>query len=111
MKHLYIKDTAEFTPADAMAWVYGMQNEDGTVGGHWTMAETNDYKPDDISEYCWYAVMNMMYSDYCAVVEKYGISDVGFYADMARAFLMDKDAHSPQHKIAAYYDGVVLGDD
>ena len=51
--------------------------------------------------------MNMMYSDYSGVAEKYGVSIAEFYADMARAFLMDKDGPGAKEKLGAYYHGIV----
>ena len=41
------------------------------------------------------------------VAEKYGVSIAEFYADMARAFLMDKDGPGAKEKLAAYYHGIV----
>ena len=52
--------------------------------------------------------MNMMYSDYYGVAAKYGLDRPEFYADLAKAFLMDKDAGGPEEKMAGYYHGVVL---
>ena len=51
----------------------------------------------------WYATMNMVYSDYYGVAREYGLDCPDFYAKLAQAFLMDKDAGGPQRKIAAYY--------
>ncbi len=51
--------------------------------------------------------MNMMYSDYCRVANKYGSGMSDFYAYMAKAFLFDKDAPSPKEKLAAYYHSIV----
>ena len=60
-------------------------------------------------KYCvWWAAMNMMYSDYYSVATKYGLDRPYFYADLAKAFLMDKDAGGPEEKMAGYYHGVVL---
>lgn len=39
-----------------------------------------------------WAVMNMMYSDYCQVAKRQSVDTPGFYADMAKAFLEDADA-------------------
>ena len=39
-----------------------------------------------------WAVMNMMYSDYCQVAKRQSVDTPGFYADMAKAFLEDSDA-------------------
>lgn len=56
----------------------------------------------------WYAAMNMIYSDYFKTAKKHGVNTVEFFADMADAFLDDKDAGAPEEKISAYYHCVVL---
>lgn len=63
-----------------------------------------------VTEYAWNTAMNMMYSDYCTVATKYGIGSPEFYGDMAKAFLFDKDAKSPNAKMSAYYYGIVDAD-
>lgn len=81
--------------ADAESWVSRMKNSDGTVGAHWTFEQTQDVAkqrnitcdPNDF-----WAVMNMMYSDYCQVAKRQSVDTPGFYADMAKAFLEDVDA-------------------
>lgn len=99
--------------ADAEAWVAHMVNEDGSTGGHWTMEQTSAVAEslgiswDKITPWCWWVTMCMMYSDYSGVAEKYGVSIAEFYADMACAFLMDKDAPGAKEKLAAYYHGIV----
>lgn len=99
--------------ADAEAWVAHMANEDGSTGGHWTMEQTSAVAEslgiswDRITPWCWWVTMNMMYSDYSGVAEKYGVSIAEFYADMACAFLMDKDAPGAKEKLGAYYHGIV----
>lgn len=71
-----------------------MQNEDGTKGKHWSLADTTQVaKSSNISfegfnEYDWCYVMNMMYSDYCGI---FG-NDVNTYTMLSKAFLEDKDA-------------------
>lgn len=95
--------------AEARAWVAAMENEDGTTGEHWTVDETSAAARSigvDLSEVgtaVWYAAMNMVYSDYYGVVREYGMDRPDFYAKLARAFLMDKDAGGPKRKISAYY--------
>ena len=42
------------------------------------------------------------------VAAKYGLDRPEFYADLAKAFLMDKDAGVAEAKMAGYYYGVVL---
>lgn len=67
----------------------------GTKGCHWTLEQTQDVAkqrnitcdPNDF-----WAVMNMMYSDYCQVAKRQSVDTPGFYADMAKAFLDDTDA-------------------
>lgn len=95
-----------FTKEDALYWVEHMENSDGTTGAQWTMDETSAmaksmgvYLPACI----WFAAVNMMRSDYCMVARKHGVDKPEFYADMAQAFLFDKDAGEPEEKIAAYY--------
>ncbi len=95
-----------FTKEDALYWVEHMENSDGTTGAQWTMDETSAmaksmgvYLPGCI----WFAAVNMMRSDYCMVARKHGVDKPEFYADMAQAFLFDKDAGEPEEKIAAYY--------
>lgn len=67
------KDAEHFDMSTAQKWVDGMKNDDGTHGAHWTIeqttavAESLDIPLDTISEYCWWATMNMMYSDYVNV--------------------------------------------
>ena len=104
--------TGEFNEQIAEMWVNGMINEDGTVGAHWKKEETTaeaktaNVKFEHITDYCWWVTMNMMYSDYHAVAKKYGCDNTMFYADMAKAFLFDKDAGTPREKLSAYYHGI-----
>lgn len=93
---------------DATEWVNAMMNEDGTKGPHWSLEETRSFKrSSDVSDYVWDTAMNMMYSDYYKVAEKYGVNRPDFYADLAEAFLNDKDAGDGETKLARYYYGIV----
>lgn len=97
------------THEDIVAWNRKMLNEDGSVGGHWTVEQTTavaisiGVEFTHISAMCWNVTMNMMYSDYFDVAQKYGVAVPEFFADMAKAFLFDKDAPSPREKLSAYY--------
>ena len=102
-----IKKDFEFTPEKAENWLLHMENEDGTRGAHWSLKETDAYKPEAVNSYVWECAMNMMYSDYYSIAIAHGVNTPEFYADMARAFLFDKDAKSPERKIAAYYNCIV----
>ena len=103
---------ADFTLADAEEWCGKMQNADGSTGARWTMEQTNAVASgmgitwERITPWGWWATMNMMYSDYCGVAERHGVHTAEFYADMAKAFLMDKDGGEPKEKLAAYYCGI-----
>ncbi len=85
-------------------WVEHMKNNDGTTGEHWTLEETNQVARQiglslggSISECEWWAIMNMIYSDYYGCVP----NDVNIYAKMSRAFIEDIDAN--EGKIYNYY--------
>lgn len=94
--------------ADAELWTSHMKNSDGTVGAHWTLEQTQDVAkqrnitcdPNDF-----WAVMNMMYSDYGKVAKMYSVDNTNFYADMAAAFLQDKDA--VDGKLVEYWANIV----
>lgn len=96
---------AHLTLEDAKRWTSKMQNADGTIGSHWTLEQTQDVAkqrnitcdPNDF-----WAVMNMMYSDYCQVAKRQSVDTPGFYADMAKAFLEDADA--AEGKAYLYWD-------
>lgn len=94
---------------EARAWVAEMENEDGSTGEHWTQEQTTaaarsiGVDAQALGTSAWYAAMNMIYSDYCAVAREYGVDRPDYYAKMARAFLMDRDGGGAEKKIAAYY--------
>lgn len=93
----------------AEAWMRGMENEDGTRGPHWTMDQTDKVMSQrgvTCDPVQFWVAMNMMYSDYCKIFQKYGVGDkIDFYADMAKAFLEDKDALP--NKLERYYACIV----
>ena len=101
-----------FTREDAEAWAAKMQNADGTTGPHWTMEQTSAVADasgagHDIPHWVFGVTMNMMYSDYYEVARKFGVNVPEFYAELARAFLMDKDGPGPEEKLCAYYRCIV----
>lgn len=101
------------TDDELRAWLQRMDNADGTTGQHWTEDQTASIAAaigvtfDHVTaeEFC--AAMNMMYSDYYTVGVKYGVDRPEFYADLAKAFLFDKDGPAPSEKLAEYYHEVV----
>lgn len=97
-----------FDKETAQEWVESMHNEDGSTGAHWTMEQVKpimQQKGVDAAPEEFWAIMNALYSDYCKVAKKHNVSTVDFYADMAKAWLDDKDA--VDNKAAAYYEYVV----
>lgn len=109
-----INNSYSFDEQSAKMWVANMKNEDGTDGEHWTIDETNGvaqamgvYFGNDLSEYCWWVTMNMLYSDYYNVAKKYNLVSADFFGNMAKAFLFDKDAGSAREKLSRYYSCVV----
>ena len=83
------------THDEAEEWCDSMVNADGTKGAHWTMEQTEQVASQrgitcDKTDF--WAVMNMMYSDFNKVAKNHAVDTPGFYADMAKAFLEDTDA-------------------
>lgn len=98
----------ELNRKTAEEWTSRMQNEDGSKGPHWSMDQVEQIMKQknvrcDPAEF--YAILNAMYSDYSEVAQKHGVHKQDFYIDMAKAFLMDKDA--VKDKAAAYYMYIV----
>lgn len=99
---------AHLTLEDAKRWTSKMQNADGTTGSHWTLEQTQDVAKQrcitcDKNDF--WATMNMMYSDYGKVAKMYSVDNTNFYADMAAAFLQDKDA--VDGKLVEYWERIV----
>lgn len=95
---------------DGKAWVNDMRNDDGTTGAHWTREQTESVRKsrgiDCDPETFWIAV-NMMYSDYHNVMQKFGVDRAEVYAELAKAFLCDKDSKQGMDKLRAYWEYVV----
>lgn len=92
----------------ARKWVDRMRNADGSTGEHWTLEQTSKVLRDkdlNCPSMEFYATINMMWSDYAKVAEKFGVNNLDFWSEMALAFLKDEDA-APD-KLARYYDCVV----
>lgn len=101
-------DVMPMTKETAQKWVRKMHNADGSTGEHWSYDQTTQVMKQrnincDPAEF--YAVMNMLWSDYGKVAEKFGVSSVDYWAELAKAFLMDQDAM--EDKLALYYECVV----
>lgn len=98
---------------DYEKWYEEMENSDGSTGGMWTEEETTavakkagiEFKKFTPKEF--QIAMDMIYSDYCEVAEKFNVDKPEFYACMAKHFLDDTDSYSPSDKLARYYKFVV----
>lgn len=92
----------------ALQWVNKMENSDGSRGQRFTMEQTEEQRKEmgvEVSPVEFWVAMNAMYSDYCAVAKKHGITGEKFWAEMAKAFLEDEDAEDD--KLALYYECIV----
>lgn len=83
----------------ARKWVANMDNKDGSKGGHWTMEQTNTLAGNH-NKYDFYAVLNMMYSDYYN--PKF---DTNTYVELAKDWLDDADVGD--EKTLKYYMKIV----
>lgn len=95
---------------DIENWKRHLKNQDGTMGEHFKKdqvmqaARQIGVNPEEYGEHIFPLVMNMMYSDYCAVAKKFGLDRPDFYAELAKAFLNDKDfGGEPEEKVWLYY--------
>ena len=103
-------EASTFTEDDARRWTEHMENDDGSMGAHWTLEQTTAVANSigvHVDPWIWFAALNMEYSDNFDVAQKYGLDRPEYYADLAKAFLFDKDGGGPQAKIAGYYHGIV----
>jgi hypothetical protein len=95
---------------DIEKWKKHLKNQDGTMGEHFKKDQVHQVarqigvNPEEYGEHIFPLVMNMMYSDYCAVAKKFGLDRPDFYAELAKAFLNDKDfSGEPEEKVWLYY--------
>lgn len=99
---------ATLTPELAMEWARSLRSYDGSTGPKWSKEQLKPYmqqagyQGDDMT---FYAVANALYSDYAKVLKKYGLDRPEVYADLARAWIEDKDA--VPDKAGAYYRYIV----
>lgn len=94
-------------------WMESMEGADGSSGPMWTEDETTALAKkigvnfDKFSKKEFQVATNAMYSDYCEVLEKYGINKPEVYASLAKAFLEDEDSIKGGEKLSAYYEYIV----
>lgn len=110
----YAGDKEHLSREEAEKWVRGMKSEDGKTGGRWPLHEIKQYAAnfgiqgeDKVVEF--FAVMNALATDYGKVAKKHGVDKVDFWADLAKAFIHDKDA--VPGKVKMYYECIAKHDD
>ena len=97
----------------AEEWVESLEGSDPAKpsGGKWTMeqvkpiAQKYGVPTEGEKFYEFWAIMNAMYSDYYPVAKKYNVLTPDYFADLAMAFINDKDA--VENKAAMYYECIV----
>ena len=104
---------------DIEKWCEKLENSDGTRGKHFKKDQIEHVAKQvgvDMHRYggeqnfC--MAVNMMYADYCSVAKKFGADTPVFYAEMAKAFLDDKDFRGePEEKLWLYYKCIVESED
>lgn len=108
-KGAYPRGEHRLTKEMAEEWVEGLQNADPEhpTGAKWSMdvirpiaAKNGFVTPEKQLEF--WAVINMMYSDYAETAKKHGVCTIDFFADMAKSWIKDKDA--VEDKTAAYIE-------
>lgn len=95
--------TPTMTRETAETWTRSMKNADGSTGEHWTYDQTEQVMQRHeigCNPVEFYATMNLLWSDYGKVAEKFGVNTVDFWAALSKAFLADADA--APHKVEMY---------
>lgn len=108
MDHMEDKHEFKLDMATAQKWVNSMENEDGSKGAHFSMAQTNGMMDNRGWHYDpieFWTAANAMWSDGVKTAKKYGVDTVEYWTDRARDFLCDKDAWPD--KISKYYEYIV----
>lgn len=101
---MFYNVSQNLSEALAKEWVSRMKNSDGTQGGKWSKSETDvaarnlniNFQNTSYNDWEWYAVMNMIYSDYFSQE-----LELKNYMEMAKQFIEDKDA--AEGKTYLYY--------
>ena len=92
-----------FTEEDAKEWVSHMD-----PAGRWNVEQTTavmNQRGYHYDPWEYWAVMNMLVSDYGKMAAKHGVDKIEFWADLACAFLQDDDAEPD--KVGRYWRDIV----
>lgn len=104
----------EFDREIAMRWTQKMKNADGTLGPHWSLAQTEAYAQgagvaEKYDKWVWFTAMNKEYSDGIKTAIKHGINRPEYFIDRAIEFLDDMDGPGPERKLMEYYEHIARG--
>ena len=92
---------------DAEKIVAKFECEDGRRGGKWSFEQTESVRTKEgihCDPVAFFLVMNSLYSDYDHVLKEHNVSTVELYAEMAEAWLEDRDAK--EDKVEIYFRNV-----
>lgn len=98
------------TEQQATSWVKSMKHSDGSTGELITMEQAKEwlakkgYSGIHLTDF--YAMINAMKSDYSGVAKMFNILNDDFYGELAKAFIMDKDAKP--YKTSLYREYIVV---
>lgn len=109
------EEKMRLSKSDIHHWKKMLENHDGSHGEHYDaeqvkqVAQKIDIDFDDYSEKEFCICVNMMYSDYGHVIKKFVPPERELHvcAELAKAFLEDKDGPEPSEKLALYYHCIV----
>jgi hypothetical protein len=96
---------------DIECWKENFLNSDGSKGAHFKKEQAEHFmKQMGLDEHrvgspeIFALTMSMMYADYCGVAKKFNVDRPEYYAELAKAFLEDKDFYgSGEEKLWLYY--------
>ena len=111
----YGEDKMRLSKSDIHKWKKMLENFDGSHGEHYNaeqidqVAQKMNINFDEFNEREFCICVNMMYADYGHVIKKYlpPERELHFCAELAKAFLEDKDGPEPSEKLALYYHCIV----
>lgn len=104
----------KLTREKAEKWVRSMHGDDPkTRGEMWSyedakkLAEERGLPTEGQEMIDFYVVLNLVFTDYCMVAKEHGVDTEDYYADLAEAWLYDRDAKPPTEKLMAYHKYVI----
>lgn len=105
------KEDKPVTDEELYTWISKLENSDGTVGPHFSMAQVHALAAEHkialvgYTEFELFLAANMLYSDYGSLIRTLvPYSKEGLvFLNMAKAFLEDKDGVKGRERLVEYY--------